>query len=294
MQKVQEKLGPFIAKREQLRLEFNDVIDHSLIVDEFETRWAEMVLKHDVADNAHFLDIYDLKEFFVPAYFKDRFFPFLQTTARSEGFNAVLKRYVNPQDILLRFFKQFMKIQEKIEVAEDAHEFVGEDRTVRVWSDFPMEQQILETYTLPIYQKFQLELRKITSYNARDCGGGLYEVSPIQRAVFGYGKRNYMVAVDEPNGIFNCECCKFNKDGILCCHALRVMSHLGAVKSMPEHYILPRWSLPPPDIVPPPVEHQEVPTSKLSRKDMRMLRYGNLCNDFAQKSVHTAVSDKTR
>ena len=145
-----------------------------------------------------------------------------------------------------------------------------------------MEQQILETYTLPIYQKFQVELRKITSYNARDCGDGVYEVSPIQRAVFGYGKRNYMVAVDVPNGIFNCEYCKFSKDGILCCHALRVMSHLGEVKSMPEHYILPRWSLPPPDIVPPPIEHQEVPTRKLSRKDMRMLRYGNLCNDFSQ------------
>ena len=93
MQKVQEKLGPFIAKHEQLRLEFNDVIDHSLTVEEFERRWAEMVLKHDVANNAHFLD---LKEYFVPAYFKDMFFPFLQTTARSEGFNAVLKRCVNP------------------------------------------------------------------------------------------------------------------------------------------------------------------------------------------------------
>jgi hypothetical protein len=66
-----------------------------------------------------------------------------------------------------------MKLQEQIEVVEDAHEFVGDDKTVRVWSDYPMEKQILETYTHPIYNWFQVELQKITSYNARDCGGGV-------------------------------------------------------------------------------------------------------------------------
>jgi hypothetical protein len=73
-----------------------------------------------------------------------------------------------------------MKLQEQIEVVEDAHEFVGEDKTVRLWSNFPMEKQILQTYTIPIYNRFQLELWKITSYNARDCGGGMFAVFPIQ------------------------------------------------------------------------------------------------------------------
>jgi hypothetical protein len=35
------------------------------------------------------------------------------------------------------------------------------------------------------------------------------------------------------------------------------------------------------------------PGKKLSRKDMRMLRYGNLCNDFAKIVVDFAVSEKT-
>jgi hypothetical protein len=33
---------------------------------------------------------------------------------------------------------------------------------------------------------------------------------------------------------------------------------------------------------------------KMSRKDMRMLRYGNLCNDFAKIAVDMAASDKTK
>lgn len=89
-------------------------------------------MNHDVVDNQHFLDIYDLRDKFVPVYFQHRFFLFLQTTARSEGFNVVLKKYVHPHDNLFRFFKQYMKLQEQIEVAEDANEFVCEDKTVRL------------------------------------------------------------------------------------------------------------------------------------------------------------------
>jgi hypothetical protein len=51
-----------------------------------------------------------------------------------------------------------MKLQERIEMAEDAHEFTREDKTIRVWSNCPMEKHALHTYTLPIYQCFQLEL----------------------------------------------------------------------------------------------------------------------------------------
>ncbi|KAK1686794.1 hypothetical protein QYE76_047642 [Lolium multiflorum] len=206
----------------------------------------------------------------------------------------VLKKYLS----LVRFFKQYMKLQEIIDVTEDAHEFDGDEKTVRLWGDFPMEKQILQTYTMPIYNRFQLELRKITSYNVRDIGvteqGSIHEVFPIQESVRGYGRRSYRVDADVANGIYNCECCKINRDGILCCHAMKVMSHLGMVTKYPEHYILPRWCLPPPDIVAPRDERQEKPVGqKLSRKDMRLLRYGNLCSDFAKLAVGLAASEKT-
>ncbi|XP_051217742.2 protein FAR1-RELATED SEQUENCE 2-like [Lolium perenne] len=187
-----------------------------------------------------------------------------------------------------------MKLQEKIDSAEDGHDFMGMDKVVRLWGDFPMEDQILQTYTLPIYNIFQLELRKITSYNARDCGGGVFEVFPVQGTVYGYGRRTYVVDVDLENLMYNCQCCKFYKDGILCCHIMKVMSYIGEVREIPEHYILPRWSLPPPDIVPSIVEPVQKKTEKMSRKDMRLLRYGNLCNDFSKLAVELAVSEKTK
>ncbi|KAK1677958.1 hypothetical protein QYE76_038806 [Lolium multiflorum] len=218
------------------------------------------------------------------------------TSSSSEGFNAVLKQYTRPHGSLFDFFKKFMKLQEQIDVAEDGNEFIDEDKTVRLWGDFPMEKQMLKIYTLPIYNRFQLELRKLTSYNAHDCGGGVFEVFPILGSVMGYGSQTYMVDVDIANEIYNCQCCKFNKDGILCCHVMKVMSYLGTVITMPKHYILPRWSKPTPDIVVQPTEpvHQPSPGQKLSRKEMRLLRYGNLCIEFSKLAVDLAASEKTK
>ena len=104
MQNAQSVLGNFMSKHEELRRDLNETIDHSMTVDEFETRWAAMILKHNVGDNTHLQDLYDPRTTFVPAYFRDRFFPFLQTTSRSEGFNAVLKKYVTPNNSITHFF----------------------------------------------------------------------------------------------------------------------------------------------------------------------------------------------
>uniref|UniRef100_A0ACD5WU52 Uncharacterized protein n=1 Tax=Avena sativa TaxID=4498 RepID=A0ACD5WU52_AVESA len=193
-------------------------------------------------------------------------------------------------------FKQYMKIQEKIDVAEDSYEFEGDDKTFKVWGDFPMEAQMLRTYTLPIFRKFQLEMRKITSYNVRLIADDTYEVSPIVGSVFGYGKRNYIVLVDLPQQLYKCECYKINRDSLLCCHAMKVMAYVGAVHIMPEHYILPRWCLPPPDVEMPQEQKHPKPEpteKKLSRKDMRLLRYGNLTNYFAKLAVGAVASEKT-
>jgi hypothetical protein len=69
MQKVQEKLGPFIAKKDDSRKDFNEVIDYSLSIEEFEITWAQMLVKHDIVENEGFQDVYDLREHFVLVYF---------------------------------------------------------------------------------------------------------------------------------------------------------------------------------------------------------------------------------
>ena len=97
---------------------FNDCIDFSFTPEEFESKWAAFVLKWPVVAGTHFDKLYEYRTMFVPCYFKHRFFPFLQSTQRSEGFNAVLKRYVNPHNSVLNFVKQYEKIQTHVLVRE--------------------------------------------------------------------------------------------------------------------------------------------------------------------------------
>jgi hypothetical protein len=47
---------------------------------------------------------------------------FLHSTQRSEGFNPVLKRYVNPHNSILNFVKQYQKIQVHILVKEGGND----------------------------------------------------------------------------------------------------------------------------------------------------------------------------
>jgi hypothetical protein len=47
----------------------------------------------------------------------------------------------------------------------------------------------------------------ITLYDARDCGGGVFQIFPVQGLVFGYGSRTYIVEVDFDSEMYSCQCC---------------------------------------------------------------------------------------
>ena len=52
--------------------------------------------------------------------------------------------------------------------------------------------------------------------------------------------RNYLVQVNGETFEYSCICCKFEKDGLLCSHILKVMLHL-QVDKIPDNYIIDRW-----------------------------------------------------
>ena len=72
-------------------------------VEEFEHKWWVMMEAYGQTDNEHFHWLWENRKCWVPVYYMHNFFPFLQTAARSEGFNSVLKKYVNPNNSLVEF-----------------------------------------------------------------------------------------------------------------------------------------------------------------------------------------------
>ena len=158
-------------------------------------------------------------------------------------------------------------------MAVDSNDFKDEDNILRMWGEWPLEEHAFNVYMMPTYLRFRAEIRKVTSYNVNLLDGQLFNVVPVTGYVYGYGKRSYRVEANLSEGIYNCECEKIKRDGILCCHVLRVMAQLGAVQEIPDHYIIPRWTMPPDDIVPEKVELPHVPVDrKLTNKERKLLR----------------------
>ena len=104
-------MGAFLDGKQELTDDFKDCIDNSFTPEEFEQKWQAFLDKHEINGDERFQHLYDMRHCWVPAYFMHCFFSFLQTTARSEGFNAVLKRYANPKNSILNFVQQYKKIQ---------------------------------------------------------------------------------------------------------------------------------------------------------------------------------------
>jgi hypothetical protein len=163
--KATEEVGPSIAKIEGLREEINDCLNCSLTPHEFETRWNLMIVRYNLQNQRKLAALYDKRSYWVPAYFMHNFYPFLQTTQRSEGFNVVLKKYVNPSNSVIEFVRQYDAIQAKIMKAEDKQEADSSLTTTRTWSWHPIEQQMSKIYTQNIYNRFQVEMQSSLSYN---------------------------------------------------------------------------------------------------------------------------------
>uniref|UniRef100_K3Y2Y0 SWIM-type domain-containing protein n=1 Tax=Setaria italica TaxID=4555 RepID=K3Y2Y0_SETIT len=200
--------------------------------------------KHGLNDDERFKRLYDMRHRWVPAYFMQYFFPFLHTTTRSEGFNAVLKRYVNPKNSIYNFVQQYRKIQQRIFGKRDLQEANMVTKVSHYLTGHPLECQMKEVYT----RKLGDNLIDVVPYKC--CREPLYSTRTFRvtadklESRFGeplYGTRTFRVTANKSEGVYSCTCCKFQRDGVLCCHVMKVFDML-IVREVPEWYILPRWS----------------------------------------------------
>ena len=123
MKKAQEKVSWLLCRNPGLSDDFNKCVDFSFTIDEFEQNWAGLMMKYEAMAHTHFEKLYEYRSTWVSCYFKHRFFPFLQSTQRSEGFNTVLKRYVNTHNSMLNFIKQYEKNQNHILAKEGCNDY---------------------------------------------------------------------------------------------------------------------------------------------------------------------------
>ncbi|KAK6146713.1 hypothetical protein DH2020_020582 [Rehmannia glutinosa] len=163
----------------------------------------------------------------------------LITTQRSESMNSVLKRYVSYKHNLLQFFHHFDRLVDDRRYQELKADLRTSQSTPVV--SFPVQilKHAASIYTHEVFELFQDELHKaydskaeLSGENGETCE---YKVIPF--------KKNYqhtVIYVSSQNEV-SCSCKKFEFAGILCSHALKVLSLRNIVK-IPDLYIKKRWT----------------------------------------------------
>ena len=91
------------------------------------------------------------------AQFFAKFFPFIQTTARSEGTNALLKKGVGAKFSMTSFLREYQRILDTIHAAEDECDHNVAHKTVphtKFLTNYYIERQAHDLYNLAIFRKF--------------------------------------------------------------------------------------------------------------------------------------------
>jgi hypothetical protein len=69
----------------------------------------------------------------------------------------VLKCYINPQNSIKHFVKQYENIQKKVLGQEGNNDYRTDELEVRPMTLYPIEKHALPVYTRDIYLRFRLE-----------------------------------------------------------------------------------------------------------------------------------------
>ena len=296
MDKFSGTIGPVLAANAELEDDFKECLNHTVNPAELEAKWAAMIDKYVLHDDVHFQHLYTIRSSFVPAFYMHCFYPFLQSTQRSEGFNSVLKRYVNPNMSVLHFVRQYQKIQDKCLVAQDGQDFRTDDRDRRRWSKYPIEKHASTMYTKNLFYRFSKEFEKTAEYDVRSGSEFQYYLVPNNKFVYGYRKRTYLVTALEDEGSYYCECSKYDRDGIICCHIMKIMTRLG-VKAIPDRYILKRWTQETCDATETADPSAHVEADYIARgmplSNRKTLWFTNLSTAFAGLAAEGCVSRET-
>ncbi|XP_054793910.1 protein FAR-RED IMPAIRED RESPONSE 1-like [Prosopis cineraria] len=229
--------------------DFNHCMYHCWNETEFEEAWQELLSRHRMEENAWLISMYQIKEKWAACYIKGSMTLGMRSIQISKSINYCVKSCTHPKNDLNQFFQKFEQAIEDKRYTELEREFDTRDKLPRlILQNSCMLRQLSEVYTRPIFDlfQFQYDLRDATCIKERKQRK-TNEDEENCATLFDYvitmvNKRGvYSLTFDPLTETITYSCKKFERVGILCCHALRVLYDRD-VKLLPEKYITKRWT----------------------------------------------------
>lgn len=164
----------------------------------------------------------------------------MTTTQRSESVNRLLKLWFDSGLVLKEFATQYEKaMASRREKEREENKNIVTHAPV-LWSTWSVEREASKTYTRKIFKVFQDEYKRTLDLRVPaptvEDGVSTYLVEDL-----GFRGKNRKVKYNPSEQSAFCTCRKFEFQGILCCHILRVFRELNFQK-MPPRYYMKRWT----------------------------------------------------
>lgn len=203
-------------------------------VEDFELGWRDMVNSFGLHTNRHIASLFALRSLWALPYLRSHFFAGMTTTGHSKSINAFIQRFLSAQSRLAHFVEQ-------VAVTVDFKDQTGEQQTMQqnlqnicLKTGAPMEAHAATVLTPFAFSKLQEQLVLAAHYASFQMEDGFLV---RHHTKLEGGRKVYWVPRE---GIVSCSCHQFEFSGILCRHALRVLS-TGNCFQIPERYLPHRW-----------------------------------------------------
>ncbi|KAK9140847.1 hypothetical protein Scep_010528 [Stephania cephalantha] len=204
-------------------------------VEDFELGWRDMMHSFGLHTNRHVANLFALRMLWALPYLRSHFFAGMTTTAQSKSINAFIQRFLSAQTRLAHFVEQAA-------VAVDFKDQAGEQQTMQqnlqnicLKTGAPMESHAAAVLTPYAFSKLQEELVLAAHYASFQIEESCFHVRHHTKME---GGRKVLWLPQE--GILNCSCHQFEFSGILCRHALRVLSTVNCFQ-IPDCFLPIRW-----------------------------------------------------
>ncbi|XP_028122937.1 protein FAR1-RELATED SEQUENCE 5-like [Camellia sinensis] len=207
---------------------------------DFVDAWKTMLDMYGLWEDKWLDDIFREREKWAIPYGRHIFCADIKSAQLSESFNTTnFRKYLKSDLDVLQFFKHFGRLVNDWRYKELEANYDMSQRMPRLMGDVILLKRVRDVYTPKIFELFQQEYENCLSVVVNQCTENVplfeYKVS-IYRQV-----REYTVIFNSSEDSVVCSCMKFQADGVLCSHALKVLDYRN-IKVVPARYILKRWT----------------------------------------------------
>ncbi|RYR04512.1 hypothetical protein Ahy_B06g084269 [Arachis hypogaea] len=233
MKKIPSKLNGYKGHAD-IEQEMSQVVWNSHSKDSFDRNWNDFLLNFGLVDNKWLLDIcvwvyyaylYEDRHIWLPIYLDHHFWARMRSTQRSEIMHSFFNKFITRNSSLIQFVKQYdncLGSREQAERESDAADF---HTVIPCATKSSIEAQFQDVYTHQKFREVQVQFKGkancITRLTNSALGYSVYEVGEqVSSLIF----NKFMVTYDSVAADVKYQCLLFESRGILCRHALSVLS----------------------------------------------------------------------